>query len=354
MNKKIFILVIFQAIVIVVLFWSLIFLGKDEYDQKNTLQEEEVTTQNRSFQTSATTIVKVSKVAQLQSGIQTQPLTLTSKRVTLNTLGNVLNVDALIEERARYLNATSNANLLNILMLNQARDYHRMHLLNQDDKNVSDQAMQLARTNYEQTQVKYKAALLEVESIANTIRTNWGVTIAKEVMQAKLSPLFDNLLSRNEVLILVTYPNESSITEPFEKVTLRPISTSNVIEASLICESTSTDPTIQGRTYYYHAPAKYLRSGMRLNVEIHPDKQEKQGVIIPQNAIIRYAGLAWVYKKQKEEEFVRIPVKTDTNEDNGWFNPLDLLHEGDEIVINGAQLLLSEEFKYQIKNENQD
>ena len=31
-----------------------------------------------------------------------------------------------------------------------------------------------------------------------------------------------------------------------------------------------------------------------------------------------------------------------------------LLNDQDLLVINGAQLLLSEEYKYQIKNENED
>ena len=35
-------------------------------------------------------------------------------------------------------------------------------------------------------------------------------------------------------------------------------------------------------------------------------------------------------------------------------SPKGKINVDDEIVTNGAQLLLSEEFKYQIKNENED
>ena len=38
--------------------------------------------------------------------------------------------------------------------------------------------------------------------------------------------------------------------------------------------------------------------------------------------------------------------------ESGWFN--QGLSVGEEVVVNGAQLLLSEEFKSQIKNENED
>ena len=40
--------------------------------------------------------------------------------------------------------------------------------------------------------------------------------------------------------------------------------------------------------------------------------------------------------------------------ENGWIVPEGKIKIDDEIVTNGAQLLLSEEFKYQIKNENED
>jgi len=40
--------------------------------------------------------------------------------------------------------------------------------------------------------------------------------------------------------------------------------------------------------------------------------------------------------------------------DGGWIIKEGIIIENDKIVVDGAQLLLSEEFKYQIKNENED
>ena len=50
----------------------------------------------------------------------------------------------------------------------------------------------------------------------------------------------------------------------------------------------------------------------------------------------------------------RLPISVDNPSNGGWFNQSKQLNTGDELVVNGAQLLLSEEFKYQIKNENED
>jgi hypothetical protein len=55
-------------------------------------------------------------------------------------------------------------------------------------------------------------------------------------------------------------------------------------------------------------------------------------------------------------QFIRKPISTDTEVDSGnssgWFN--QGIDKNSEVVISGAQLLLSEEFKYLIKNENED
>ena len=58
--------------------------------------------------------------------------------------------------------------------------------------------------------------------------------------------------------------------------------------------------------------------------------------------------------QSSENKFFRKSIETNTESSNGWIVKENQIKENDLIVINGAQLLLSEEFKYQIKNENDD
>ena len=94
---------------------------------------------------------------------------------------------------------------------------------------------------------------------------------------------------------------------------------------------------------------------MRVNVEAAASGSTN-GIIIPSNAVVWYAGTPWAYFKQGKDQFVRKPISADTEvgslTDGGWFN--QGLDANSEVVVNGAQLLLSEEFKYLIKNENED
>ena len=92
---------------------------------------------------------------------------------------------------------------------------------------------------------------------------------------------------------------------------------------------------------------------MRVTVSLSETGNSADGVIVPGTAIVWYSGKAWVYIKEDTEKFRRIPVSTAVESNGGWFN-IEGLKTGDEVVTNGGQLLLSEEFKYQIKNENED
>jgi hypothetical protein len=98
---------------------------------------------------------------------------------------------------------------------------------------------------------------------------------------------------------------------------------------------------------------------MRLTVQMDEDASQnsnlkESGLLIPNSAVVWYGGKAWIYKKQDKENFVRLPISTERPYKGGWFNESSIIKADDEIVTSGAQLLLSEEFKYQIKNENED
>jgi hypothetical protein len=92
---------------------------------------------------------------------------------------------------------------------------------------------------------------------------------------------------------------------------------------------------------------------MRVNAALTEQAAPHAGVVIPASAVVWYANQPWVYQKSGNDKFIRIRINTDIETERGWFNATGV-KAGDEVVTTGAQLLLSEEFKYQIKNENED
>ena len=356
MNRKVALIIGLQAFLIIILFWVLVFYGKDEYDSYNQAQEEEVVTPNRVKQVKGATVVTLSKDGQKQSDIQTVSLTSSQHQKTLNTLGNVVSIDTLIELRTRYLNAKANANIARASLANSKQDYQRMQSLNRDDRNVSDHVMLAAQAAFKADQAKVQAAETEANNLNDTMRQTWGETLANEASKEPASASLQSLLQHKEVLLLITLPADSNV-KAGETISVVPTGAqTKAINAKLVAASPQTDSTIQGRTYYFRAPAENLRAGMRVSVEMKDSASNKasEGVAVPASAVVWYAGKPWVYKKQGEESFIRLPISTDNEINGGWFNRSEQLAAGDKLVVNGAQLLLSEEFKYQIKNENQD
>jgi hypothetical protein len=357
MNRKLTLIIGLQAILIITLFWMLIFFGKDEYNSYNQAQEEDVVTPNRVSQEKGSTLIKLSTEAQTQSDIQTVNLSGSQHQQTLKTLGSVISIDGLIELRTRYLNAKANANIASASLANSKQEYQRMLALNKDDKNVSDHVMLSALANYKADQAKEQAAETEAHNLSDAMRQTWGNTLANEASKETASSSLQALLQRKEVLLLITLPSDRNV-QIGETISVVPTGAeTKPIIAKLIAASPQTDSTIQGRTYYFSAAAENLRAGMRVSVEMKDsssNNKSTEGVTIPSKAVVWYAGKPWVYKKQDQESFVRVPINTENEINGGWFNHSKSLNAGDNLVVNGAQLLLSEEFKYQIKNENQD
>ncbi|HKX95813.1 MAG TPA: hypothetical protein VJM48_14000, partial [Methylibium sp.] len=108
------------------------------------------------------------------------------------------------------------------------------------------------------------------------------------------------------------------------------------------------------------------------------------GVLVPPTAIVWHAGQAWVYVREsgrdedddddKPQPAAAPASATAANDDDDaapagdpferraaprarrvgerWFLPA--FFEDDPVVVQGAQVLLSEELKYQIRDENDD
>jgi hypothetical protein len=80
------------------------------------------------------------------------------------------------------------------------------------------------------------------------------------------------------------------------------------------------------------------------------------GAIVPNSAIVWWAGRAWVYRKLSDTTFSRYAIPTDMPAENGqgYVVPATTFAPGEEIVVAASQLLLSEEFRAQIQVEGDD
>jgi len=354
MNRKLAIIIGLQAFLIVVLFWVLVFYGKDEFEAATQLTEEEIETPSRVANKEGQATITISPVTQKQSEISTSPLKSSSHQASISTYGTVLSIDSLIDLRTRYLAAKSEIEVLQTALAYNKNEFARLQALNQDDKNVSDKVVATARSNIKADEAKIAAAESSAKNIADSMRQIWGETLTQHAINQTKSELLQNLISNQEVLIQTTLPFDAAEPRENSSIMIAPTAApSHTISARYISRAPVSNTTIQGKTYFYRAKTKELRAGMQVSARSATSNKASNGVIIPNTAIIWYAGKSWVYQKNGADTFNRIPVSTDVEVENGWFYQGNL-KVGDQVVTNGAQLLLSEEFKSQITNENED
>ena len=368
MSKKISLVIGGQALLIVALFWVLIFYGKDEYEAYQNSHEDEIATPNHMSEKDGINIVSLSAATQQNSGITTAKVASSSFADTLKSSGSVIAIDSLIEAKADYLRAKSEIALTRTANSNNLQQYQRLKTLNEDDKNVSDKVVQDALAAVNGDKAKITVAELQLSNLNSAVKLQWGETLSNLVFESKLAAHLANLLSRKNVLVLLSFPLNSPTPTLGSTLNLSPLNTSGTaIKAIYIAPAAQTDANGYGKTFYYSAPAEQLRIGMRVNAETDASNTKaSSGVVIPNQAIVWYGGKPWAYFKQGknkanqlktgEDQFVRKPISTDaevgTGIGSGWFN--QGVDAQSEVVVSGAQLLLSEEFKNQIKNENGD
>ncbi|MDO9151980.1 MAG: hypothetical protein Q7U33_11415 [Methylotenera sp.] len=354
MNRKLAIIIGLQAFLIVMLFWLLIFYGKDEFEAMSEHSEEEIETINRVVNKDGATLINISPAAQKQSDILTAPLKASSHQASISTYGNVVSIDSLIELRNRYLAVKSEIDILRASLNHNKIELDRFKILNQDNKNVSDKVVAAAVVNTKTDEAKIAAAESNAKNITDSIRQLWGDTLAQHAINPKMSDLLQALISNKRVLIQTTLPFDASEPKLNSSITIAPTAApSHTMSANYLSPAPITNTTIQGKTYFYHAVTSELRAGMQINATTATSSKKSNGVIVPNNAIIWYAGKPWVYQKMEADQFSRKPIHTDIEVEDGWFYQ-GQLKANDEVVISGAQLLLSEEFKSQIMNENDD
>jgi len=353
MNKKALWIIGAQVIFIVILIWVIVFLGRDEYELIQNENEEEIESPIHVSEQNGLQVVQLNVATQKNSGISVQPLQAYDYHGNIKVLGTVVSIQTLVDYNSQYQLLKSQLALAESVLPNHQLQYQRYKQLNDDDKNISDKAVQEAQLLVINDQTHIKTTQAQLKALNDTIVAQWGQPLATLVTQHPSPGPLHDLLMQKKVLVQVSFPLNFKAPEGNSSILITPIQDEvTPIRADYVSQSIQTDISNIGKTYFYSAPADYLRVGMRVNVVPAQASSSMKGVIVPNQAIAWHGGMAWIYVKTKANTFLRKPVASDIELDNGWFD--NSLTPGTEVVIRGAQLLLSEEFKFQIKNENDD
>jgi hypothetical protein len=112
----------------------------------------------------------------------------------------------------------------------------------------------------------------------------------------------------------------------------------------------ASDPKSLGQALLFYVPTEglALRPGQPITAYLPTSGSSQPGVIVPRSAIVRFAGRTWAYLELAGDRFSRREVAPDHPTADGWFMATGW-SAGDRVVTLGAEALLSEELKSEIR-----
>jgi hypothetical protein len=288
---------------------------------------------------------------QRQAGIVATVLVPSRRAPELGAAALVVDLQPLLDlrERGRSLQAEREAARAEASASRQALE--RLSSLRRQDA-ASSRQWQEANARAALGQSQLAAAESRWRALGSEARQQWGETLSRWALEPTDSGL-EGLAGGRDRLLLVTLPPEGLAGAPPVRIFAGRGERARAREARLVSAAPRSDSLLQGETYFYALPAEGLRTAMRLDAWLPRSGEAESGVDVPREAIVWRAGQPWLYVRTGPEGFERRALAAYRDLGGVWFVTAGV-RAGEAVVTGGAQLLLSEEFRRQIPDEDDD
>lgn len=286
------------------------------------------------------------------TGIQTLLLKRSQYRPEIETFATRVNLAPLIDTRKDYFTALAEKEKAAII-LRQSRK-NSQHLKNlQRESAVSTRKLLAQKTQLALDEANFKAVVHYADNLYQHTRSTWGTILSRWFLTAE--PPYSNMLGAlNQAVYLINLP--TSFTSPLNTLFIHPTGLrEKALSAHLISAAPAYSVQQQpGTPYFYLSEQADSGYPQRAIVWIPLNETKISGFIIPASAIVWHLGQAYAYLQVEEELFRRIKINQKKKLSTGTYFIPESLQENDRLVITGAQMLLSEEFRAQIPAEDDD
>lgn len=293
--------------------------------------------------------VRLEPQMQARAGIKTVRLDRTTVVHEVRAIGRVMDITPLVDQRSHFFQVRAQRESAVAALAYSRKRVKRLHELHSMESNISARELQQAELQRDKEAIQAASLKREMASVRDGLIQEWGPVLTGWALGEEQSPL-DALLDLQQVLVLVQ-PASSDIPETGGPVYMnREDERAGAREADYVSAATRAGENRRGDTFYYRTAAADLRSGMSLYVWVPQPTKQISGYVLPRSAIVWFNGSPWYYVKKAADKFVKQPAGDHVEVAAGWLlNNTDL--SGEDVVVQGAQLLLSEEFRRQIPSE---
>lgn len=278
--------------------------------------------------TNGQVIVTLDALAQSAAGLRTSALAAAQLTPEMKGFGRVLDVAPLATLVAELTTAEAASQA-------SAEELKRLKGLAAQN-NASIRALQAAEAAAVRDATQVDAAHLR-------LLAGWGQAIAQ---RKDLVSLIQDLGSLTSALVEVDLPSGEEPNAPPTGVRLVTMNReTGPVEGEYLGPAPAVT-ALQGRGYLFLVAANSARlaPGAAVTAFMTLPGPPDAGVALPDTAVVRFNGTAWVYRKTADDSFERKEVTLNSPLPGGWFLRREL-KPGDTVVTVGAQELLSEELK---------
>jgi hypothetical protein len=190
---------------------------------------------------------------------------------------------------------------------------------------------------------------LGVQSLKDRLVMSWCPALADE---PDLPGLIRALISLDAALVRVNLAPGEALPAP--PLGARVVTLFGAAEqAQFLGEASTVDPQTQrrGLIFLVKPDPAHLPAGEAVTCYLELPGAAAAGVVVPGDAVVRTDGAGWVYVMGATNEvYTRTKIPLNHATEGGWFITNGLTAK-DQVVTGGAQALLSEELKGQLKSD---
>jgi len=333
-----------QGVLIVLLVWALAWFARDEF-QGLSDDDDELPTPAARVEGN---LVFIEPAAQAAAGIVVQKPQPARYLASQRYFGLVADPRTLVEARQRYLSLSAQIAGVEGQVAQRRADLARIEGLFQEGRNATRRELEAARAALVFEEQRAGALQAERRAVADGVRVVWGDALAERLGDS--GTLLTRAAARELDLVQFAVPYGADPRGQTWRVAAAAGQQAGIV-GTLVGRVPQAIPGLQGETWMLSTPPSGLPAGTRVRV-LADASEPIEGVRVPRSAVVRFGGKTWVYVQRGGDRFERMALPADRVLADGVFS--DTLSPRTPVVTSGAQLLLSEEFKFQIKNENVD
>jgi len=334
-----------NALVIISFFVSIFFQDLKALAQNNDNQAAD-------GQSLASHSIRLDVKVQQLAGIETSILEPSKYQTEFTAYGSALNIQPLINLHYRYQLAQTEYSSAKAKYLNSGQNISRQQNLFRHGV-ASKRSLQGQQSQFQVDKAAANATYVQGKAIVDEALLFWGRTLTEWALSENSGQL-SGFLSGQQTLLKITLPVNKHLADGIQTIYVEPSGDrGKAAKAVLIAEAPQVDTTIQGESYFFKTGNASINPGMRIAAWIPEHDQRQIGVMIPKSALIWHMDQSYVYIKTDQQTFSRRKIERLTLTPEGYFIANEL-KPGEQLVTAGGQLLLSEEFRVQIPDEDKD